>query len=119
MSAGLVASTLTPGITAPVPSLTMPAIPPVCANDAAGRSATRDTTMTTRVAILIGRPSSAERRGERVETAYPSGWPGIVKPKLARSATFVECGSVSDRRAAASAEVRREDLAIRVGEREE
>ena len=38
MSAGLLASTVTPGITAPVVSLTTPAIPLACANAVAGKT---------------------------------------------------------------------------------
>ena len=52
ISAGLLASTVTPGITAPVVSFTTPAIPVACANTAAGNSTAHDQANTNPETIL-------------------------------------------------------------------
>src|SRR5438874_1927453 len=69
MSAGLAASTVTPGSTAPDASLTVPAIAPVpCADAMVGSSASHTAAATTRINVGIA-PLLKNHTRRRIETA--------------------------------------------------
>src|SRR5690348_1579903 len=74
MSAGLATSTVTPGSTAPVSSVAVPAIVPVCAKAAAGHPAsspTHATRLRTNLRMLLSSPKVrdlSERNPQRHES---------------------------------------------------
>src|SRR2546422_9089263 len=70
MSAGLAASTVTPGSTAPLSSLTTPAME-LCANEIAGNSTSAATTAAPMSALRIERMMRTSRREPTPQTVTP------------------------------------------------